>query len=77
MAAIGTVGELGLEGPIVGAGYLNDAEKTANAFIEDPKWLLYRVPGGVSGRRGRLYRTGDLVYYKSDGSLGFVERILL
>ncbi|TVY17240.1 Nonribosomal peptide synthetase dtxS1, partial [Lachnellula arida] len=74
LAAIGTIGELWLEGPIVGAGYLNNVEKTADAFIEDPKWLLYGVPGVVSGRRGRLYRTGDLVYYKPGGSLGFVGR---
>ncbi|KAG2007942.1 hypothetical protein GB937_008135 [Aspergillus fischeri] len=74
LAAIGTVGELWLEGPIVGAGYLNNPEKTASAFIEDPKWLLNGIPGRVPGRRGRLYRTGDLVYYNSDGSLGFVGR---
>lgn len=74
LAAIGTIGELWLEGPIVGAGYLNNAEKTADAFIEDPKWLLHGALRGVSGRRGRLYRTGDLVYYKPDGSLGFIGR---
>lgn len=74
LAAIGTVGELWLEGPIVGAGYLDNPEKTASAFVEDPKWLLDGVPGRVPGRRGRLYRTGDLVYYNPDGSLGFVGR---
>ncbi|KAF9875045.1 putative nonribosomal peptide synthase [Colletotrichum karsti] len=74
LAAIGTIGELWLEGPIVGAGYLNNPEKTAGAFIDDPKWLVDGVPERVSGRRGRLYRTGDLVYYTPDGSLGFVGR---
>ncbi|KAF2443243.1 putative nonribosomal peptide synthase [Karstenula rhodostoma CBS 690.94] len=74
LAAVGTVGELWLEGPIVGAGYLNNAEKTADAFVEDPEWLTRGVQGHVPGRRGRLYRTGDLVYYKADGSLGFVGR---
>jgi amino acid adenylation domain-containing protein/thioester reductase-like protein len=74
LAAIGTIGELWLEGPIVGAGYLNNPEKTASAFVEDPKWLLNGIPGRVPGRRGRLYRTGDLVYYNPDGSLGFVGR---
>jgi hypothetical protein len=29
-----------VEGPIVGQGYLNDPEKTAAAFINDPPWLL-------------------------------------
>ncbi|KAE8419880.1 hypothetical protein BDV36DRAFT_293772 [Aspergillus pseudocaelatus] len=74
LAAIGTIGELWLEGPIVGAGYLNNPEKTASAFVEDPKWLLNGIPGRVPGRRGRLYRTGDLVYYNPDGSLQFVGR---
>ena len=74
LAAIGTIGELWLEGPIGGAGYLNNPEKTASAFVEDPEWLLRGVPGRVHGRRGRLYRTGDLVFYNPDGSLGFVGR---
>ncbi|KAI0136245.1 putative nonribosomal peptide synthase [Xylariales sp. AK1849] len=74
LAAIGTIGELWLEGPIVGAGYLNNPEKTASAFVEDPRWLLDGIPGRMPGRRGRLYRTGDLVYYNPDGSLGFVGR---
>jgi non-ribosomal peptide synthetase component F len=73
LAAIGTIGELWLEGPIVGAGYLNNP-KTASAFVEDPIWLLNGIPGRVPGRRERLYRTGDLVYYNPDGSLGFVRR---
>ncbi|TVY34230.1 Nonribosomal peptide synthetase [Lachnellula subtilissima] len=74
LSAIGTIGELWLEGPIVGAGYLNNPEKTASAFVKDPKWLLDGIPGRVPGRRGRLYRTGDLVYYNPDGSLEFAGR---
>lgn len=70
----GCVGELLLEGPLVGLGYLDDPERTAAAFIEDPSWLLQGIPGGASGRRGRLYRTGDLVRYNEDGSLSFVGR---
>ncbi|CAJ2500456.1 Uu.00g033090.m01.CDS01 [Anthostomella pinea] len=73
LVPIGSTGELWLEGPIVGAGYLDDETKTASAFIEDPPWLLQgsdRHPG----RRGRLYKTGDLVRYNQDGSLTFVGR---
>ncbi|KAJ4159128.1 uncharacterized protein LMH87_008041 [Akanthomyces muscarius] len=70
----GCVGELLLEGPLVGLGYLDDPDRTATAFIEDPSWLLQGVPGGAPGRRGRLYRTGDLVRYNKDGSLSFVGR---
>jgi acyl-CoA synthetase (AMP-forming)/AMP-acid ligase II/aryl carrier-like protein len=73
IAPIGTVGELWLEGPLVGAGYLNDSQKTAAAFIEDPPWLLSGGPG-YTGRRGRLYKTGDLVQYNSDGTLTFIGR---
>ncbi|KAI1880214.1 hypothetical protein JX265_001835 [Neoarthrinium moseri] len=69
----GVTGELWLEGPVVGAGYLNEKEKTAAAFVHDPPWLL-RGGGGVAGRHGRLYRTGDLVRQLDDGALVFVGR---
>ncbi|CAG8214869.1 unnamed protein product [Penicillium olsonii] len=64
---IGAVGELLIEGPVVGEGYLNSPEKTAEVFIEDPKWLL-QGGGDSPGRKGRLYKTGDLVRYDPDGS---------
>lgn len=50
--AIGTIGELLVGGPQVTLGYLNDAKKTQESFVE--------IPG-----RGRFYRTGDLAR-KSD-----------
>ncbi|KAH6618329.1 nonribosomal siderophore peptide synthase Sid2 [Chaetomium sp. MPI-SDFR-AT-0129] len=76
----GAVGELLVEGPIVGEGYLGDGEKTERAFVKDPIWLK----GGFTstsgngeevsfpGRRGRLYKTGDLGRYDPDGSGGIV-----
>ena len=64
---VGAVGELLIEGPIVGVGYLNEPEKTAEVFVEDPAWLL-AGGGKASGRPGRLYKTGDLVRYDPDGS---------
>ncbi len=73
LTPVGLIGELLLEGPLVGAGYLNNPEKTAAAFIEDPSWLLRGGPG-VEGRRGRLYRTGDLVRYNPDGELIYIGR---
>lgn len=71
LVPVGAVGELLVEGPVVGQGYLRDPEKTAAAFIEDPEWLLKGGPG-VPGRRGRLYKTGDLVRYDPDGEVGFL-----
>ncbi|KAI0568723.1 EntF Non-ribosomal peptide synthetase module protein, partial [Pyrenophora tritici-repentis] len=68
LAPLGSIGELLVEGPILARGYLNDADKTAATFIDDPAWLLEGCGGNV-GRRGRLYKTGDLVRYDSDGNL--------
>ncbi|KAK2047348.1 AMP-binding enzyme [Colletotrichum somersetense] len=72
---VGAVGELLIEGPVVGLGYLNDKAKTDEVFIEDPAWLL-AGGGPARGRHGRLYKTGDLVRYDPDGtgSIAFVGR---
>lgn len=64
---VGAVGELLVEGPIVGQGYLNDPKKTAATFIQDPSWLV-SGHGQHSGRQGRLYKTGDLGKYAPDSS---------
>ncbi|KAF1935488.1 hypothetical protein EJ02DRAFT_439207 [Clathrospora elynae] len=74
LAPMGSIGELLVEGPILARGYLDDAEKTAAAFIKDPAWLL-QGSGGHPGRHGRLYKTGDLVRYDADGNLIYVGRI--
>ena len=57
---VGAAGELWVNGPQVGRGYLNRPEKTAEAFVESP-W-------------GRCYRTGDIVRYLPDGNIQFVGR---
>jgi amino acid adenylation domain-containing protein/non-ribosomal peptide synthase protein (TIGR01720 family) len=73
LAAVGTVGELLLEGPLIGLGYLKDPELTAKFFVQAPKWLQ---EGAAShpGRRGIVYKTGDLVKYNADGSLVYLGR---
>ncbi|KAL3418386.1 peptide synthetase [Phlyctema vagabunda] len=75
LTLIGGVGELLIEGPVVGPGYLNEPGKTAEVFIEDPTWLL-AGSNKESGRPGRLYKTGDLVKYDPNGSgtISFVGR---
>jgi amino acid adenylation domain-containing protein len=71
---VGDVGELLIEGPIVGDGYLSQPEKTAELFIEDPIWLT-SGHSSYPGRSGRLYKTGDLVRYDPEsGVINFVGR---
>ena len=56
----GAAGELLIAGPQVGLGYLNQPQKTADAFVQ---W---------NGKR--VYRTGDIVRYRYDGEIEFVGR---
>ena len=60
---VGAAGELLIGGVGVGRGYLNNPEKTAESFIENP------YEPGV-----RLYRSGDIVRYRPDGNIEFVGR---
>jgi non-ribosomal peptide synthetase component F len=66
LVPIGCVGELLIEGPIVGRGYLNDDQKTRKSFIHSAAW--------AGDRRFRGYLTGDLVIQNPDGSLNIVGR---
>lgn len=58
-------GELFLRGTQVGLGYYNDPERTARAFIQNPRHTLYVDIG---------YRTGDLVHRDARGWLYFQGR---
>lgn len=62
----GTVGELYIGGIGVAYGYMNDPEKTKQAFLEDP---FNKQLGG------RLYKTGDLGRILPDGNMEFLGRI--
>ena len=62
----GSVGEIFIGGDGVATGYLNQAELTASAFIENPFSLV---------NKSRLYRTGDLARYLEGGVLEFIGRI--
>ncbi|KAI0849000.1 acetyl-CoA synthetase-like protein [Daldinia vernicosa] len=67
---IGTIGELVIEGCIVGRGYIGP-ENTAAKFIQPPIWLRqfrgpeYCIP---------VYKSGDLAQYTTDGSVRFIGR---
>lgn len=75
----GAVGELVIEGPNVGRGYLNNEQKTQHSFIRDPVWsrdprlqpIFHQDPNVESER---MYRTGDLARFSATGSLKFLTR---
>lgn len=58
----GAVGEISVRGMSVSYGYLNDPEKTATAFIQNPKHALYHDPIYLTGDRGRIGPEGELYY---------------
>ncbi|MPY34464.1 non-ribosomal peptide synthetase [Streptomyces adustus] len=60
---LGAPGEIVFSGVCVGRGYVNDPERTAAAFTEDP-----HRPGE------RLYRSGDHGRWLPDGKLEFLGR---
>ncbi|WP_330464995.1 amino acid adenylation domain-containing protein [Streptomyces longwoodensis] len=63
----GSTGELHLGGHGVAAGYINDPERTAAAFVPAPAQLAGHTDGP-------LYRTGDLACWTEDGELRFLGR---
>ncbi len=62
-AAQGEVGELCISGAGLTNGYWQEAERTAEAFVTDPR-----------GGGGRLYRTGDLARVGPDGRIYLLGR---
>ena len=73
LAPVGAVGELAVSGPLLARGYLDEPEKTARAFVDNPAWAKKGLLMGTALPR-RIYRTGDLVRYRFDGSLEFFGR---
>lgn len=59
---IGATGEMLIEGGHIGRGYLNDPEKTASSFVDNPRWAQ-------DSDARRFYKTGDLVHFDEDGSI--------
>ncbi|KAF9768165.1 nrps5 single domain, non-ribosomal peptide synthase-like protein [Fusarium sp. DS 682] len=64
---VGAVGEIIIEGPLVGRGY-TDPDKTSAAFISPPEWMTSPYPGKC------IYRSGDIVRSRPDGTYSFVRR---
>jgi amino acid adenylation domain-containing protein len=62
---IGVRGELYIAGAGVTAGYLGQAEKTAERFLENPF---------SNDANAKMYRTGDRARYLEDGNIEFLGR---
>ncbi|KUL87677.1 hypothetical protein ZTR_05888 [Talaromyces verruculosus] len=74
LVPIGTIGELLIQGPIVGSGYLNDMERTREAFFSTTTTVGWRTSYYPLPSQGRFYKTGDLVRYNVDGTCNYVGR---
>lgn len=68
----GCPGELVIEGPTVGRGYLKNPEQTDGAFIAAPSWRQHLG----DDHNGLMYKTGDIVKYaqNEDGSICYLGR---
>lgn len=62
----GKAGEIGIAGVGLAKGYLNQAQLTAEKFINFPL---------ADGRSVRLYRTGDLGRFDASGAIHYLGRI--
>lgn len=77
MQPVGVMGEVYVAGAGVGRGYLNDAKRSAEAFIDN---ALLDHPAHPQAHKEtlanptRMYRTGDLARWRSDGVLEYLGR---
>lgn len=61
----GVIGEICVRGTCLGLGYYNNAQKTAEVFVQNPLNPWYPE---------KIYRTGDLGSYHENGELFFAAR---
>ncbi|THC95828.1 hypothetical protein EYZ11_004698 [Aspergillus tanneri] len=71
LAPVGAVGELVIESPSIGRGYINNPTETTASFIPAPLWLQ-QLRSNTPPEQ--IYKTGDLGRYESDGSICFIGR---
>ncbi|MCJ1261333.1 hypothetical protein MMC22_001197 [Lobaria immixta] len=75
LCPLGCIGEILIEGPLLARGYLNDSERSAAFFIQDPPWTTdASVSDSLSGSSRRFYKSGDLGFFNTDGTITFVSR---
>ncbi|KAL4931018.1 nonribosomal peptide synthetase fmqA [Aspergillus undulatus] len=73
LAPVGAVGELLVDGPTVGRGYVDDPTMTANSFVPSPVWRKSFAGAGAKPA-ARMYKTGDLAQYVADGKIRYLGR---
>lgn len=73
LAMVGAAGEILIEGPLIGAGYVGN-QANSETLVVDPPWLVNGTDS-QPGRHGALFRTGDLARYEEDGSIVYIGRI--
>jgi aryl carrier-like protein len=74
LVPIGAPGELLLEGPNIGEGYIKNAAQTKAVFLERAPTWFSRDDSTTTTHDHKFYRTGDIVKYDTDGSLVWVGR---
>jgi amino acid adenylation domain-containing protein len=74
LVPVGTLGELVIEGPIVGRGYVNNPQVQAASFVERPAWTHHPLFSGLELGKFRFYKSGDLVTQISKDSFVFAGR---
>ncbi|KAJ5107519.1 hypothetical protein N7456_004194 [Penicillium angulare] len=72
LVPVGAVGELAVEGHVLGSYYLAQAQP--NNFFENPSWIASFESNFALDRVStrRFFKTGDLVRYNADGSLVYL-----
>lgn len=71
LVPVGAIGELLIDGPIVGREYVADPVKTASSFVASPRWRQSFLGASPDVK---LYKTGDLVQYVANGKIRYVGR---
>jgi len=76
LVPIGCTGELIVEGPVVGRGYVNRPKQNAAAFMIDPAWSIKTSKSSDTRHKPRrFYRSGDLARMEADGSICLIGRM--